>query len=236
MVNWLTARPPSEVGRANVLVQNLITTGIDFFFPPRCVVCRCAGSFFCRDCQGEIPFPPIQPRNAPALDGIYTTAIFEGAIREVIHGLKYEGTSRLAQPLGQRLAMTYADLRQQNGASPTLITAVPIHDSRLRKRGYNQAALLAEALGRLIGHSGAVRLDVIQRLRDTAPQVALTATERTLNVADAFHADESAVKGETILLIDDVFTTGATLSACAEALRHAGAAAVYGLTVAAASG
>jgi ComF family protein len=106
---------------------------------------------------------------------------------------------------------------------------VPLHCERLAERGYNQAELLARALSQRI--HVAVRTDLIRRARHTRAQVGLNAQERAANVQDAFLADP-ACAGMTLLLIDDVYTTGATLTACAIAARDAGAHRVCGLTLA----
>ena len=112
-----------------------------------------------------------------------------------------------------------------------LITAVPLHPRRTRERGYNQAELLARVLGRHLGlpYSAVV----VRRTRATPPQVKSGGrAERAANMLDAFAADRTVVGGRSILVIDDVATTGATLSACARALKDAGAARVTGLTLA----
>jgi ComF family protein len=113
-----------------------------------------------------------------------------------------------------------------------MIVPVPLHTSRLRERGYNQSQLLGEHVAALTG-IGCIPA-ALQRIRATQSQVTMTAQERLTNVRDAFTANPSSAAGRTILLIDDVYTTGATLSACAEALLLVGALAVYGLTVTAA--
>jgi ComF family protein len=155
------------------------------------------------------------------------SAEFGDAIQKAIHAYKYRNQRRMAGPLASRLA----DVLAQSGWRPTLITAAPLHESRLRERGYNQAALLAERLAQAA--SVPFRAEIIRRVRATRPQVGLNARERLENVADAFeaHAD---VAGQAIVIVDDVYTTGATLKACAHALRSAGAACVWGLTVASA--
>jgi predicted amidophosphoribosyltransferase len=107
---------------------------------------------------------------------------------------------------------------------------VPLHSKRLRQRGYNQAALLAGEIGRLTGL--AVAEDRLVRQRDTIAQArTATALERRANVRDAFIC-RKALDGESVLLIDDVCTTGATLDACAMAVKNAGAGSVWGLTAA----
>ncbi len=189
-------------------------------------MCGCVGSLFCSACQAAIPVPPpvVEP-DSPLVER-RATAEFGGAVQKAIHALKYKGQRSYAEPLGQRLAAELARAAWQ----PTLIVAIPLHESRLRTRGYNQSALLAQALSRQ------ARLPfeptAIRRLRDTPPQVGLGARERLTNVSGAFSAEERIVQDQHVVIVDDVCTTGATLHECARALLEAGAVQVWGLTVA----
>jgi ComF family protein len=115
-----------------------------------------------------------------------------------------------------------------------VVSAVPLHASRLRERGYNQAVLLAQVVART--RSWVFAPDALRRVRETASQVNLNAQERRANVEAAFFAEPAVFCGRQVLVIDDVLTTGATLSACADALRAAGATHVYGATLAGAVG
>jgi ComF family protein len=110
-----------------------------------------------------------------------------------------------------------------------MIVPVPLHTTRLAERGYNQAQLLGEHVA--IETSIPCLPDAVHRQRQTQSQVTLNAAERQMNMVDAFQAHPSIVSSQRILIIDDVYTTGATLSACGQALLQAGAQAVYGLTV-----
>ncbi len=115
--------------------------------------------------------------------------------------------------------------------APDTITPVPLHKARERRRGYNQSRLLAEALSRRTDLP--IDTGMVSRVRNTDSQVqSRDAQTRSLNVAGAFACEDVNLKGRNILLVDDVCTTGATLLSCAEALRHAGALHVWGLTVA----
>jgi ComF family protein len=157
---------------------------------------------------------------------IYAVAYSAGVLRRAIHRLKYVGQTQLAEPLGALLA----DWWLAHPLRVDLLAPTPLHPARERQRGFNQATLLARRLSRAAGIPCAEHL--VRRQRDTRPQVGLNARERAQNVAGAFIADAGAVAGRRILLIDDVCTTGATLEACATALRAAGAADVWGLVVA----
>jgi len=162
----------------------------------------------------------------PAYDYARSAAAYEGPLREALHALKFSGKRAVARPLGD-LA-----LEQCRAFLPTGIEAlvpVPLAYERERERGFNQAALIADRLAR------ALEIPVIPgwlgRLRATRPQSDLSAAERQANVRGAFRASRR-VAGRHVLVVDDVLTTGATLGACARALRDAGAWRIGVLTVA----
>jgi len=119
---------------------------------------------------------------------------------------------------------------RSDGRHADLITAVPLSSNRRRQRGYNQASLLGAALSR---RTGLPMLDeALARRRETGTQVGLGPDERRENVSGAFEARQSAVRDKAVIIVDDLYTTGATLGACASSLFEAGATRVYGLTVA----
>lgn len=221
----LAHQPATSIWR---LVDALRNTALEFLFPSRCIRCRRTGSLLCSACQSHIPpLPPIRESGSPLVER-RATAVYVDAIREAIHRLKYEHEPRLAGPLGWRLAAELA----RSDWEPTLLTAIPLHPLRLRSRGYNQSALLAQELSILsrIPFSAAA----VQRVRDTRPQVGLGALDRQTNVAGAFVAEATLVQRQSIVIIDDVCTTGSTLSECAAALLAEGALRVWALSVAAA--
>ncbi len=158
-------------------------------------------------------------------DAAYTFGSYEGALRELIHLLKYGRIATLAAPLG-RLLIEALPRRERFDA----IAPVPLHWWRRWRRGFNQSELLAREIGRATGLP--VR-HPLRRRRATLAQTGLTNARRRTNVAGAFQVPgRERVRGLRILLIDDVLTTGATASACAGALKRAGASYVSVLTVA----
>jgi competence protein ComFC len=147
-------------------------------------------------------------------------------LRAAILQLKYRGNIGLAETLAQPLI----DLLTETGWEPDLVTVVPLGSIRGSERGFNQSSLLARPVA--LAHGLPLNDRILSRIRETRSQVGLSALERQINVEGAFSADPKFCQGRSILLIDDVFTTGSTLKACALAVNQAGASQVLGLTLA----
>jgi ComF family protein len=157
---------------------------------------------------------------------------YGGALRELVHLLKYNGMIPLATPLGERLAsVAETPLWREEFASCQAVVPVPLDPARLRSRGYNQAELLGRVVARRL-RLPLLPARTLRRVRATSTQAGLTRPQRRENVRGAFAAEGALVKDRQILLIDDVMTTGATLDCCAAALRSAGARRVVALCVA----
>ncbi len=205
---------------------------LELLYPPRCLNCGRVDTHWCEVCQARLAAQPVfntvEQRDLTPLAGIATTAIHTDQLKRMIHALKYENAKYLAEPLGIRMAKQ----AQTVGWYADAVTYVPLHMTRYRQRGYNQAKLLADEVAGLLGLQ---TLDgALQRDFFTRSQVGLGQAERRKNVAGAFRAAPEQVAGRHFILVDDVLTTGSTLQACAVALMDAGAATVYGLTVTAA--
>jgi ComF family protein len=162
----------------------------------------------------------------PAYTAMRNLATYEGVVRECIHALKYENN----QGLGEFFVGWLAKIVLEEGWLIDVVIPVPLSSNRMRERGYNQSALIARPMAARLG----VRHNPfgLHRIRDTHSQVGLSGEERHQNVLGAFEAVPAIVDGMKVLLIDDVMTTGATMSACANSLNLAGAKAVYCLTIA----
>lgn len=148
-------------------------------------------------------------------------------MRQAIHQLKYQNLRAIAAPLASLLPGYIAD----NPMPGEVLVPVPLHRKRLRERGYNQSRLLAQELGKLIALP--VVDNCLTRQKHTPTQArASTVNQRRGNVADAFTCRDHSLQGRQVLLIDDVSTSGATLDACAAALKAASAISVWGLVLA----
>lgn len=161
-----------------------------------------------------------------ALTRLRSAAAYEGPLEAAVHRFKYQGWRRLAEPL----AILIAERVVVEGLSAGWIVAVPLHRDRLRQRGYNQSELLAEELRKHL--SLAAPRGTLVRIRATPPQVGHDRRWRLENVKDAFVWRGPGLDGDSILLVDDVATTGATMDACATALRAAGSGPVTGVSIA----
>ena len=177
----------------------------------------------------------------PEFERAVAYAVYEDELREMVHLLKYERMSAVAKPLGGMLARAIEMLEDEAGLDPTnrdlLVIAVPLFPSKERERGYNQAVLLADAaLAELKRSRPEWRFQaahhVIRRVKDTRSQFELTPNGRRRNLQGAFAvADGSVLAGREVLLVDDIYTTGATARACSRVLREAGASKVWVATV-----
>ncbi|HLZ08902.1 MAG TPA: ComF family protein [Chloroflexota bacterium] len=218
---------------------------LQILFPPRCVGCEARGDWLCSRClealprigpsrcrvcsvpTGGVAVCPACWRDPPRFQSTVAEFRFEGVIRRAIHRLKYRGARQLAQPLVDALLDLVPKL-------PTVdvIVAIPLHRNRQRRRGFNQASILAAAVSRRI------EIPVLERglirVKDTEAQVEIPAASRWQNVRDAFQLadDRQALVGKRILLVDDVATTTSTLRAAARVLVRGGAAEVHALIAA----
>lgn len=158
--------------------------------------------------------------------GLRACGYFEGPLRDAVHRLKFSNERYLARPLAGLMASTW----RYSPLPAELLLPVPLYPDRLAERGYNQSALLAREAGRLLGLP--ILESSLRRVRDTPPQMGLPRAQRLVNLEGAFVCSEDGVRGRRVCLVDDVTTTGATLGACAAALREVGAKAVYALVLA----
>jgi ComF family protein len=217
----------------------------DFFFPRACIGCGKVGDFICTSCSMKMNrvLPPLcqrcgRPESSGAycaecwrlksnLDAVRSVFIFEGIVRQAIHEFKYHNVQAASGCIAGFMSRYFLE----NGLCGDVLVPVPLHDKRLRQRGYNQSQLLAEDLALQI--SVAVNPMLLKRVRNTGPQArSASVYERRANMEDAFICTSGEASGRDIVIIDDVCTSGATLESCAAALKKAGANRVLGFTLA----
>ena len=227
---------------ARRIVRQLPGTALDLLFPLNCLGCQREGKVLCASCVDRLPElkPPFcrvcaQPNapatchwcleSPPAFNGIRVPYEMEGTVKEAIHNLKYRGLKAATPELAELLA-NYLEEHPMPGE---VLTPVPLPPRRLRSRGYNQSDLLAKELSKKLG------LDIYEslliRAKNNSPQVSASREERRENVQGSFRCD-GPVDGRSVILVDNVATTGSTLSACATVLKAAGASSVWCLVLA----
>lgn len=207
---------------ANILIDALL----NLLFPDRCVVCKRVGDLLCSACCRSLaPYPFTQERIS-GLDAMHIAFVFEGVIRPAIHHLKYYKKRRIGHLLGDILG-DYCKAEQLSGDA---VIPVPLHHKRKQERGFNQSELLAERVAQLNGLP--LLLNKVERVRYTEQQAHLDAAARRRNMQNAFRWKGTQAAPKRVLLIDDVLTTGATMAACAEALRLAGSQEIKGVALA----
>lgn len=234
---------PSK-GHWEYLFYHLFWTGLDWLYPPNCGGCGKRGFKWCPDCQSNVKLleDNLCPccgqssfngsicyncrQHPPVYRAARSWAVFEGPVQQALHRLKYDRDVGL----GDSLAQFMIDLFNKLDWPVDIVAPVPLSSTRMKERGYNQASFLAKPLALSLGLQ--YKPDAIQKVRNTRSQVELTAAERRENVKGAFLAKKEIVKDCSILIVDDVMTSGATLNSCANALLDAHAKQVYCLTFA----
>ncbi|HNY83941.1 MAG TPA: ComF family protein [Anaerolineaceae bacterium] len=217
---------------------------LDWLFPPNCVGCGEPGHLICDICLKSIENLPkhtcqlcANPLHAagicaycqnspPDYDKIYCYAVYSGVVRKAIQRLKYSRDLEMGRLIAKMMAPKLQALFQ----NANLIVPMPLSLKRFRERGYNQAEAITKPLSELIGWAHSSK--ALEKIRDTETQVHLSVAERLANLDGAFKADSELVIGKSIVLLDDVMTTGATMRQAAKALREAGAKEIYAATFA----
>lgn len=210
-------------------------------FPRRCILCRCflkdEETDLCHSCRTDAPYYPFSASNPTPkgknslhfLDSFTAVWYYEGDVRKSIHRYKFRNAVKLSSGFGRMLAMK---LLREGPDEFNVLTWVPVSKERLRHRGFDQSELLAQAVATEL-EINPVR--VLNKIRNTPPQSGISSPEsRKANVLGAFAVVPGAeLRGKTVLLLDDVYTTGATMEECARVLLMAGAKEVHGAAIAA---
>lgn len=221
-------------------MRGALTSIVEVAFPPRCSGCGLRGRWVCNECLLATPLfsEPRCPtcsmplhgavcgcRDLPNdVDGLWVAGPYGGWLRNAVHSFKFGGETARAPSLAALLAPQCATL-----GPDVVLVPVPMHAKRKRQRGYDQVAILAAALGK---QTGVPVISALAKERETRTQVGLSAAERSMNLIDAFAVQPGTELPDDVVLIDDVATTGSTLSECARVLRRAGVRSVNALAVA----
>lgn len=237
-----------------IAARNFVRGVVSLVYPPSCTICSAPVEFseyLCTDCEAKLSriVPPFCAKCSEPFDGAITTTFacancahralyFDAAVsayrsrgiaRHVILNFKYGRQIHLRHLVGRWLIAALDDSRLRDRRFDVVVP-VPLHPARQRERGFNQAALLADRIG---PHLGVPVRRVLQRVRFTTTQTAFDRVERIQNLRHAFRLRRNAdVRKLHVLLIDDVLTTGSTLSECARVLKENGARSVYAATAA----
>jgi len=226
---------------------------VDYFFPKRCIQCKKFGSYLCPNCFSAITFidgmvctvcqrqatgglthPVCKTRYT--MDGVFPSLVYKGVVKKLVYVFKYP--PYLTDLQSQLIDLFYEGIIQKEEfikliKKSSVFIPIPLHQSKFRKRGYNQSFLLAEGLSKRFGIPV---VDCLKRIKQTRTQVALSREDRKENISDAFtlrfEIDDWLRKSPTVFLVDDVVTSGATLGEAAKVLKKEGFHNVWGLTLA----
>jgi len=195
---------------------------LDLIFPPRCEVCRSLGpDTFCGQCASEVSF--LKPSTF-----VHSMGIYEGSLKKAIKRFKYNKKIHLSKPLGDMMARY---IKSNIGVSAIdFFVPVPLHYKRLHQRGFNQSEILSHELS--VNLSIPTVTGVLHRVKETKPQFEVSRKDRFKNVKSAFVINSpSFIENKKVALIDDIYTTGSTISECTKVLKEAGAAQVHVFTL-----
>lgn len=224
-------------------LQGWMWNAIDWVFPPHCLGCGIEGDIICPECYANIKRVPTNvcpycnayvstsghcpncANRKPHYKQFRSFAFYGGVIREAIHHLKYQNDIGVARVLAGYLLKVI----QAENWDFDIVVPVPLSKRKLDQRGYNQAERLATPVAEVLKKP--ISTEALLRIKENASQVDLDVQSRRENVRGVFEANPVLVKGKKILLIDDVFTTGATLESASQALRDANSDLVYAVTV-----
>ncbi len=225
--------------RTTQFVTQFAAALLEFIYPQFCLLCAIrlndGAKHVCDDCWQKLPRIDSEAHALQAivhndnLANLFSLWPFGEDVQRIIHELKYNRMLSLGKRIGHDLGELLSQSNEYIRAD--LIAPIPLHKVRLRERGYNQSLVIAKAMGKVMQIP--VLCGIVARCRNTQSQAKLNAAEREQNMSGAFRVpDSDQVAGRTILLVDDVCTTGATLNGCAGALRSAGAVSIMAVTAA----
>ena len=205
---------------------------LNLLFPITCVSCHKHGEYICDPCKQRLNFiPPSFLESGKYVDAFYSPFLFANkAVRELIARLKYRRIRPIANILGEMI-INYLEKYEIQFPKNATIIPIPLHPHRQRHRGFNQSELIAQTISKALDIP--LKSHVLEKTNKTRQQVGLAAVHRRENIKGSFTVPEAAsVTKKTVIVIDDVKTTGATIEEAARVLKQAGARRIYAITVA----
>jgi len=228
-----------KIQHIGIMINRDFLSGLSsLVFPPVCKVCEKrlyeSGEFVCRDCWESLVVADrdtlLRKKIPEHLDAVCSMYVFDENMQKIIHALKYRKYQTLGFQLGKRLGLHLAE--SPDYCERALLVPVPLHPVKLRERGYNQAERIAAGISSVLG----IKVDstLIYRRKNTVSQTKLDAVQRQANMAGAFFVKRIPAEAQQswVILVDDVFTTGATMNAAAGELKAAGIPRIIGASVA----
>lgn len=208
---------------------------LDICFPPRCPHCGAwlaIGDIWCKECFSTIYVgKPISIENREDLDAVYVLAAYEGGMQRILYDIKFNHRKGVNYKLAPFFASSQNLLPWKEFS---MVVPVPVSEAKRKERGYNQVDIIFK---KFIESLEGKWKDILYKIETEAPMYTLNKEERLENIAHSFHVKQECIsliqeEGESILLLDDIYTTGATLQACARVLREKGAKKITALTLA----
>src|SRR3989338_3421248 len=206
-----------------IKMKNIFSLFLDLVFPPRCEVCRKSGeAALCPECFSSIRF--MKPQF-----GLHSVSAYDGAMKTALHRLKFQKRKKLAEPLGVLIVNYLGQAQTLKMKEIDGIVPVPLHPRRRRERGFNQVELMAAVISR---YFEVPVIPMIERVKNTRPEFHPPRSARAVNIKGAFHVKEPlAAFNKRVLLLDDIYTTGSTVSEGVRVLSAAGARRIEVLTL-----
>jgi len=228
------------------VIKSLCRFIIELFYPTRCVNCGKYGLYLCSECYKKIDFcrtavcfycgkisnngnicPSCKRKNRSFLKSVIWVGQYDGVLKELIHSYKYSAVIDIAPLLSEMVAQV---LENKGGFNECIIVPVPIHKKRQIVRGFNQCEEIARLVSKRLNLRGGL---VLERIINTKSQIGLNRGERQENIKGSIICrDQELIEGRSVVLIDDVATTGATLNECAKSLKEAGAKSITAVIIA----
>ena len=202
-------------------MKSLLNSLLDLIYKKKCYVCKSSkySLKICPECYAKLEFYPLGANRIIEGVNIYVAGYYSKELQKIIRGLKYHKQRELAYYLAKFMYEYFLEVNNSNNTEFCLVP-VPLHKNRIKKRKYNHMELVCEEFSKLSGFE--TKFGLIKRIKDTKPQYKLSRKERLINLDGAFEIDSSQIPDKSVLILDDICTTGSTFEEMIKALRSAG--------------